>query len=429
VIARALWAAYDAGMSLAVAAVMAPLERWRVVRGSATAGHLEERLGYWSGPPRRGGPRVVIHAVSLGEVAAAGALIAALRAARPDLGVVLTTGTRAGRAAAETHPAVDSIGYLPWDRRRAVRGWLRAVDPDAVILIEAEIWPNLLRACGDRRIPVLVANARIDPRAVARYRLVRPLVADALRAVTWVGAADEEGAAAYRAIGAVAESVQMVGNLKADAALAERPLPADWARVLAALPGPCIVAGSTHGREPAWLVEALIALRGNHPGCRLVIAPRGRTGPARRAAAGRGLRVALWSTGATRDWEVLVVDRVGQLAALYRFADVAVIGGTLDGRLGHNPLEAAAAGTSMVVGPRHESVVAMVERLRAADAAVIVPAGRDRAEALRSVLAELLADPGRRADLGRRARALVDGMRGVAERYAGAVIQRLPALR
>ncbi len=138
-------------------------------------------------------------------MAAAGALISSVAAALPQIGFVLTTGNAAGRAAAEKlarrFPSVESVSYLPWDRRRTGQRWLEAVRPDALVLVEAEIWPNFLHTCGGLGIPVAVVNGRLGERDVARYRMARGFFADLLQVVEWVGVPSEPDRQAYIAIG------------------------------------------------------------------------------------------------------------------------------------------------------------------------------------------------------------------------------------
>ncbi len=418
---------YDAGMSLAVAAVLAPLERLRVLGGAAEQADLEQRLGRSPMAPRTAPARVLIHAVSVGEVAAAGALIAAVGAIDRDIGFVVTSGTVAGREAASRLtsflPAIEKVSYLPWDRWRSLRGWLERVRPDATVLVEAEIWPNLLHICRVMRIPVVIVNGRIGARDVARYRLARGFFAGLLNTIEWVGVASERDRESYIAIGAAHQRVEVVGNLKVDAPMSKNDIPAGWIRVLEQKPGALIVAGSTHAGENRRLFEAFRGLRLNHPETRLILAPRH---PERfrddRIGAG-DLRVARWSQGPCSEWDVLVVDRIGVLAGLYRWADVAFIGGSLIDRGGHNPLEAAAAGAATVIGPCHENFGEIVEDLR--DTGGIHVLADTKVTSLRVSFEYLLADPVRRANLGRRARRYLESHRGVADRCARRLVQSL----
>jgi 3-deoxy-D-manno-octulosonic-acid transferase len=200
---------------------------------------------------------VVVHAVSAGEVVAAGALIGELqkRGAR----VIVTVGNAAGREAAERlrgrFPSIEGVFFLPWDRRRAMRRWLRKTDPDAVAVVETELWPNLFRACGETGVRLLVVNGRIDPRDVARYRLAPRFFRRVLRPAH-IGAQDEVELRRFVDIGADPDRVAILGNLKVDAAREMRS-PSGAAEPRQRM----IVAGSTHAPEERVLLDAFGALR------------------------------------------------------------------------------------------------------------------------------------------------------------------------
>ena len=431
---RLAFGAYDAAVWAIVLGVVAPAELVAAVVGRSEVRHLWERLGR---PPdvhsgRR--PRLLVHAVSVGEVAAAGALIAALAEEQAAISVVLTTGTREGRAAAELlregrHPQVEAVCYLPWDRYRPLRRWLRRIAPDALIVVETEIWPNLFRAAADLAIPLSIVSGRMYPRDASRYRCARWVFRPVLACARWIGVRSKLDRDRFEQAGAPHDRLEVMGDLKHDA-VPQSELPADWSAVLAGLQGsPLIVAGSTHHSEDRWLIEALVRVRQRWPGARLVLAPRHptRARAARRRAAAAGLSAACWSDpgSAAECWDVLVLDQIGLLAAIYRWADVVLIGGSLVRRGGHNPLEAAGHGRATVIGPFHEHFSDVVAGLDSAGGILVLPSRSNVREALLAALLELLGDPTRRGELGRRALAYAQSQRGVARRYARSILATL----
>lgn len=428
-----LWLAYGAAVEVAVFCVLAPLELLRAALGKARRGDLAQRMGRCP-PPGTARARIVVHAVSTGEMTAAGALVSALLARRPATRFVLTTGNRHGADAGERLrqmiPAVDAVSLMPWDRRRAVRSWLRAVAPEAVVVVETEIWPNLFRSCDELGIPLFVVNGRLYPGDVARYRAARRFFAEVLDAVRWIGALDDDAARALVRIGAPPERTEAVGNLKFDAGSAVAELPGRWREVLGDPErGPLVVAGSTHAPEERLLLDALVSLRRLLPRVRLVLAPRrvGRAARLARVAASRGLTAALWSheQPALSPWDVLLIDEVGPLAAIFRYADVVFIGGSLAPRGGHNPLEAASCGRPVVMGPSGYNFHGIVRAMAAAGALTLLGGDGNALRQLTDTLADLLLDPAKSNAMGKEALAFVEAQRGVAARYASALLGRL----
>ena len=409
--ATSMFLLYDLLVAAAVALVLVPWELARRLARRAGPEVLRERLG--NGVPEAGrGVRVLVHAVSVGEMAAAGALVAELARRIPGVSILLTTGNRDGRAAAErlqtALPAIRSVSLIPWDRRAAMRRWLRRARPDFAAVVETEVWPNLFRGCADLSIPIAIVNGRMPPREARRYRLARSFFRPVLRSVAWVEAQTEGDRRRFVAIGAAPDRVAVGGNLKFDAFPAEpAPVELDRDELL-------IVAGSTHAPEERLLIEALRALRGRNPSARLALGPRRitRAGSVARLARKEGFRTALGSDRSD-DWEVLVVDRIGELAPLYARGGIAVIGGTYAARGGQNPLEAAERGCAIVAGPSRSNFSDIFAGLEAGRAIESADAPR-----LCSALEALLNDPDRRRGLGSRAREFRLAGRGAAARCA-----------
>jgi 3-deoxy-D-manno-octulosonic-acid transferase len=418
---RALFVVYTLCFEAVVWIALVPATWIRRCIGRRGVTALSARLGHH--PPlahlsRSGGAPVLIHAVSIGEMQAAAPLVAELEAR--SCRVLLTTGTAAGLDAARwmalAYPAVDDVTILPWDRG-VVRGWLNRIAPAAVVVMETEIWPNLFRACATLDIPLFVANGRVRPRDVWRYRLARPFFTSVLESVAAIGVQSVEERDRFLAIGAPSSRVEVVGNLKFDAArdagFAPATPPAD------ARARPIIVAGSTHAPEEQWLVECAQHLERDGCPVRLVVAPRdiGRSEAVVRQASTVGLRVQRLSAPLVAEWDVMVLDQYNTLRAWYAVADIVVIGGTFAPVGGHNILEAAALGKPVLVGPHTEEIETIVKMFEHAGALIRVPDGPP-ARAIADLCRNLLSDRNRAQHIGTRAAALCREQAGGAARYA-----------
>ncbi|MBP6715345.1 MAG: hypothetical protein KA205_00650 [Acidobacteria bacterium] len=370
---------------------------------------------------------IIVHGVSVGEMNAAEPLVAALGAAAQR--VWLTSGTAAGLSTAQRlariHSTIDDVAYLPWDRR-AVRRWLRAAQPSAVVVMETEIWPHLFTACAALQIPLFIANGRIRPGDVWKYRLGSALIGPVLRSATWIGVQSPEERERWLSIGAPADRVEVAGNLKFDAALDPPPTPPF--DLHDASGRPVIVAGSTHDSEERWLIECACALARDGRPVRLVLAPRhvSRADAVVRIARSLGCQSLAWSewrSHTTAPWDVLVLDAFGLLRPCYADADIVVIGGTFVPVGGHNLLEAAALARPMVIGPHVSGIAAMLAPFDDADAVVRV-SGDNTARALTEACRRLIDDPTRARAMGEAAAAVCQRGAGSAARYARAIATR-----
>jgi len=404
-------------------------------------GHPGPRLGerLVRGPdPRAHGPNGLwVHAVSVGEVRLALTVIAAIRRRWPGGPVHLTTGTETGRALAlETAGraaagAPDGVSALPLDLPGPMGRLIDRLRPRAILVIETEIWPNLIRRAAAHGVPVVIVNGRLAPRTFPRYRVARRLFAPALARVGLVAAQTREDADRFRALGAPKERVLVTGNLKFDL-----PVPrADGEAVRRRLgfpPGATVlVAGSTARAEAAPVLAAYAALAAVDSGARLVLAPRHPedVAPAAAALEARAIAWRRWSAldgTAAGDWSAVLVDVMGVLPEIYAAASLAFVGGSLVPRGGQNLLEPAALGCPVLFGPRLDNV-------RAAAAALLAAGGGFRADdgaGLTALVLRLAADPAARREAGARARSVVDRERGALERTldaAAALLGPAPA--
>lgn len=388
---------------------------WRGFRQSAYLQRWAERYALYNGA-RNGWPQartLWIHAVSVGEVNAALPLVQALRRGRPDLRLLVTTITPTGseRVRALWKDDVEHV-YLPYDLPGAVGRFLEHYRPMAALIIETELWPNLLFGCRDRGIPSYILNARLSARSLRGYQVLAPLVGRALRTVRTVAAQSHADARRFVRLGAREQQMLETGNLKYDVSVPDT-VAAFAAEFRAHAVGrPVWIAASTHEDEEAHVIAMHRHLRDRFPGLLLVWAPRH---PERFRAAAELSRTAGWtvSTRSRARWPqhddaVFVVDTLGELMNFYACADVAFVGGSLQAIGGHNLLEPAATGTAIVTGPHLHNFVEIAHRLEQAGALRI---GADAAAVERDI-AELLRDDTARAGMVEAGRALVEAGRG-----------------
>ena len=360
-----------------------PFLRYRAKRGKEDPERLGERLGRPS-RPRPDGPLVWLHGVSVGESLMLATLSERLLANRPDLNALVTTGTRtAAEMMAKRLPPGAFHQYASIDAPGAVEGFFEAWRPDAGIIAESELWPNLLCAAKARGVRLALVNARMTETSLARWKRWPDTARTLLNAFETICAADARTFEGLKALGA--GDIALVGNLKA---AAEPPPadPAELATLKSALGDRCVwLAASTHPGEDEIVLEAHRLLRANQNPPLLILAPRhperGRRIATRAQAA--GFRLALRSTGAAPQdaAEVYIADTLGEMGLWLRFAQAVFMGGSLvEGVGGHNPLEPALTRAPMVVGPHTFNFEAMYEELIAAEGASRVHNAAELAE-------------------------------------------------
>ena len=351
-----------------------------------------------------GRPLCWIHTVSVGEVHAARGLLTHLRNALPEMPIVLSTTTETGQTLA-ARAGADACFYCPLDLPWSVRRYLDALQPRAVLLVETEIWPNLLRACRGRDIPVAVVNGRLSGASFARYRRLGRWWRGVVQQLSLVCARTRREAARFRALGLDASRVFFTGNLKADAAVLTSS-PDDQSALAEhfALNGsaPLLVAGCTMPGEEEQVLQAFAAARAAHPAIRLLLAPRHPERFDRVAALvdEAGYRCRRRSGGGPEDAEVLLLDSIGELPAAYGLAVASFVGGSLVPTGGHNLLEPAVHGQPVLFGPHMHNFAKLAEDFREAGAAFEV---RD-ADSLAAAWTTILTDEVRRIEVGARAR-------------------------
>jgi 3-deoxy-D-manno-octulosonic-acid transferase len=384
---------------------------WRGLRDRSYWHGLAERFG-WGRPVNA--PTVWLHAVSLGEMSAAAPLIRAIRARHSQIPLLLTTATPAGRARAQAlFGASVDVRFLPYDTPGSVRRFLARARPRLAIIMETELWPNLYRACERRGVRVLLANARLSAKSVARYRRLGSLFSGLFTANVQVAAQSAEDADRFQSIGSAPARIHVAGNVKFDLQLSAGII--DQGRSLRAAFGssrPVWIAGSTHAGEEELLLDAHARLLAEMPDALLLLVPRhkDRFAAVAEMLAGRSVRFARRSGGVTPDAgsQVLLVDTVGELALLYASADVAFVGGSLVAVGGHNLLEPAALGLPVLTGPHYFNSREIALLLLKQGAALQVT----DAQELAAVLRRLLDDPDERRRIGAAGKQIIESNRG-----------------
>ncbi|MFO1475427.1 MAG: 3-deoxy-D-manno-octulosonic acid transferase [Verrucomicrobiota bacterium] len=375
-----------------------------------------------------------MHAVSVGEVNLCTQLIKSLQRRMPNLKIVVSTTTTTGmQRLVDRLPAHISKIYYPVDHRRSVARALATIHPEAVVLVEAEIWPNFIWRIQDRRVPLFLVNARLSDRSYRGYRRFERLFRPLFATFKGVGAQNTQDRDRLIELGCLPEAVRVVGNLKYDAAKLDEKSGLDVRRLFQQIgigPGALLlVAGSTHDGEEALLGEMLPRLRRQFPSLFLILVPRHfeRSKDVGRQLERAGVKFIYRSeiNGMTQlkpgEVDCLLVNSTGELNYFYEQASVIFVGKSLTAQGGQNPIEPGALAKAMVFGPHMQNFADVVRGFLASDGAVQVP----DAAGLESTLAALLADPARREVLGRNAQKVVRENLGAVERTVDMIVEQL----
>ena len=379
-------------------------------------------------------PAIWIHAVSVGEALAARPLITALREAYPTHRLVMSTTTTTGQQVARGFgDEVDATCYAPFDFPPFVVQALDRITPELFVVIDTEIWPNLLRACRRRGVRTVLANGRLSDRSFHGYRLVRAFMRRVLGDVDRICVQTDPWARRYVEIGAETARVTVTGSLKFDALDAPSTGAAHHVgdRVLSyfefADGRPVLIAASTLRGEEEPVLRAFRRVRQAAPDALLILAPRHpeRFRDAQAIAEADGytvVRRTALAPGGDPEAAVVVLDTIGELGRLFQIATTVFVGGSLVPAGGHNILEPAVFGKAIVVGPHMENFAEVARQFVSSGATVQVQTERE----LEDALVDLMSDGVRRASLGAAARALVDANRGATRRTLDAVTELLP---
>ncbi|WP_227369249.1 lipid IV(A) 3-deoxy-D-manno-octulosonic acid transferase [Halomonas sp. M20] len=395
--------------------LLSPLLWWRLWREWVPTNPRSERLGLIKVSTER--PRLWLHAASVGEVQAARPLIESFRARYPDHQLVVTTMTATGaERVTSLFRGEVSHYFVPLDFPGAARRFISRLQPEIAIFFETELWPNLLHACHQRRIPVAVVNGRLSSKALRGYLRIRALMADALGKIDWLAAKSEQDAARFRRLGMATSKTTVVGSLKFDISLSSSAsTDSEHLRTMFSV-RPVWIAASTHSGEDEQMLVAHARLREIYPSALLILVPRH---PQRfdnvTALCQRGgetlARRSLNETVRT-DTTVYLGDTMGELMTLYGAADIAFVGGSLVPIGGHNLLEPAAQGVPVLSGPELANFEDVATVLREARALVEVAS----AQALGEALITLMENPDERRRQGAAGRAAIAANVGALQR-------------
>jgi 3-deoxy-D-manno-octulosonic-acid transferase len=385
-----------------------------------------QRFGFYDRALRerlRGGDRTWIHAVSVGEVMIALKLAEKLRELDPTLRVVLTTTTTTGFAiATKDSPEWIEVLYNPLDLWPVMRRAFDVIRPQRIVLVEAEVWPNLAAEAHQRSLPLALVNARLSWRSARRFRKFRFAVAPTFRLLDLVCVQEREDVARWQAIGVERQCIEVVGSIKFDPSLAP-PDPEIPREVLACWgidpARPIFFAGSTHSGEERIIAEIFLSLRTEFPDLFLVIAPRHfeRTPEIQRMLESLDLQVALRTDDAITPSRVtmpdcFILNAMGELRHWYSVGTVVFVGKTLTAHGGQNPVEPVAAGRPVIFGPNMENFATLARLLVQAEGAVQVANETELHEATARLLRD---EPARRR--------LVENARNVLRRHDGATLR------
>ena len=382
-------------------------------------------------------PRLWVHAVSVGEANLAGSLLRELRRLAPQASFILSTTSSTGHAICEKLVGPDDVLiYLPIDFPHIVRRSLKIINAQALILTESEFWPNLIRTCKQRHIPVMLVNGRVSDRSAPRYEKLKCFFRDVFSCFSTLLVQSELDRSRLLLAGASPDKVHVMGSVKFDV-----PPLADSAREVArqtlAAAGitpftdTILMGGSTWPGEEVALVKAWNVARQNTPGLRLVLVPR-------HMERGNEVEKELQEAGfscmrrsrmkANAEFvkpspdSILMVDTTGELFALYALADIVFVGKTLDPNIGgQNMIEPASFGKAVIVGPHTENFAAVMDLFRTGNGLHEIA----QASELDKVVSTLAADPAARTALGERAKAVVESQRGALTRSAQAILTEL----
>ncbi|OZG71413.1 3-deoxy-D-manno-octulosonic acid transferase [Hahella sp. CCB-MM4] len=384
-----------------------------------------ERLGIFSSPSDTP-PTLWIHSVSVGETIAAAPLIKSLQARYPQVRLVVTTMTPTGseRVRSLFGDTVFHV-YAPYDLPGCIKRFYQRLRPMALIVMETELWPNWVHFCKRRNIPTILANGRLSERSARGYEKVRWLSGSMFEEISWVAAQNSQDAARFARLGVKDKSLTVTGSIKFDIQITDdirragKQFRQQWGEMR-----PVVMAGSTHEGEESLLLEAFQKIRTRYPEALLIIVPRH---PERfESVAGlidqAGLTMSRRSLNVPFSPEVQVVlgDTMGEQMKFYAAADVAFVGGSLIERGGHNPLEPAALGLPVLMGPHVFNFQDICTRLETEGALVTVSQ-----TSLQEEIESLLKSEQLRQERGGKARQFVESNQGALERLVSGISQRI----
>ncbi|MEQ6884150.1 lipid IV(A) 3-deoxy-D-manno-octulosonic acid transferase [Salicola sp. Rm-C-2C1-2] len=408
---------YSLCLYLALPGVLAFLG-YRSLREPGYRSNLRQRFGHVRPD---GAQPIWVHAVSVGEVLAAAPMVRRLMARFPEHPIVMTTMTPTG-ADRVRDVFGDEVAhrYVPYDLPHMVNRFLTRVQPVALVIMETEVWPNMVHACAQRRIPVILANARLSEKSAGGYARLMPLGLPPFHKLDWIAAQAKADAERFVAVGAEPAKVTVTGSIKYDVSIGDQArAAAAGLRELVGEERPVWIAASTHEGEEGPVLEAHSRLLERHPEALLILVPRHpeRFGTVARLIGDRGLTMARRAAGDDpAEAQVYLADTMGELLMLFGCARAAFMGGSFIARGGHNPLEAAAWSLPVLSGPHVFNFASVYKQLSTEGGVAFVHDGDELARQL----IHFFDEPRLCTAAGERARAVMDANQGALDRlYEG----------
>ncbi|NNM58470.1 MAG: 3-deoxy-D-manno-octulosonic acid transferase [Legionellales bacterium] len=371
-----------------------------------------ERFGYFTPPKTKGG--IWVHVVSVGETIAAVPMIKALQKTYPDKPLIITTMTPTGseRVRALFHDTVFHV-YVPYDYPGAIKRFLKRVEPCMLILMETELWPNCLHYCSEKKIPVLLANARLSQKAYLRYNRIKSMTATMLSQISIIAAQAQPDAERFIALGAPSERVVVTGSMKFDISIkTELKKEGKSLRETLGLDRSVWIAASTHENEEEEILKAFQKIQQRVPDVLLILVPRHpeRFDKVAKLCVKLGYQISRRSLQepCTASTTIYLGDTMGELLLLYSASDVAFIGGSLVPIGGHNMLEPAVLGVPSITGPHYFNFTTIVQLLEEAGGLFRI----NDTDGLAQSVIDLLRDPLKRQQAGLNAQHIVEAHRG-----------------
>lgn len=420
-------------MGPVVAALMAPFFLRRLIKRGGYKAHFFQRFGFFAPLERQ---RLKAHSwtwirsISVGETLVALKLAKALRRENPSIQIALSVTTSTGFELAQAEASEWLfVFYNPVDFQGVVRRVLELLNPNKLVLIEGEIWPNLMSSCADKNVTVILANARLSPRSARRFARFHEWTSPFFKMLSWVGIPDEDDRPRWESIGVPKERIYLTGSIKFDQSGNAPDRKEAFASLLRQSGmGPqniLLIAGSTHDGEEEILVQAFKIWREKNPLLRMLVAPRHveRVPEILRTLTPLGVQIIRrTSLPSSEPWDVILLDTTGELRDWYPLSTVVFIGKSLTATGGQNPVEPALCGKPVVFGPHMENFESIVQLLLARNGAIQA----NSKEHMQQLIDELLFDSDRRQKLGANAESALSVHQGSTRRTA-ALIQQPPS--
>ena len=407
---------YNIVFTLAVPFILLRL-LWRGTKASAYFKRWDERFAITLPSVNKSKSVIWVHAVSMGEVEACRPLVAGIQSTYPEHQILITTMTPTGSTRVKALYADDVIHcYLPYDLPVIMRRFIQAIQPVFGVIMETELWPNLIHHCRKQNIPLVLANARMSERSLKGYQRIPSLTREILQSFTVIAAQAQQDRERFIELGADRDKVHAVGNLKFEVNLS--PTIVEQAEAIRSMWGnrSVFVAASTHEGEDEIVLNASRQIRAQVPDLLLIIVPRHpeRFDKVAALCQRAGFKILRRSENGLcrRDIQILVIDSMGELPIFYACSDIAFVGGSLVPTGGHNILEPAALSRPVIVGPHVFNFAEITQQFITAQAAIQV----DNAEMLATTVIELLKNPPKRTAMGEAGQQLIKQSQGGSQR-------------